>query len=67
MTQELTQRIVADAFLSKHEASEYLACSTKTIERFMKAGLKHYNLTNHPTFRRSDLDSFAAQFRKGAA
>lgn len=67
MSPELTNRINADAFLSKKEAAEYWGVSTKTVERAVAAGLKHYRLTNRPMFKRCDLDSFAVQFQRGAA
>jgi hypothetical protein len=67
MSPELERKLTLNAFLTKKEAADYLSCSTKSLERFMRAGLKYYSLTKHPTFRRSDLDSFANQFMKGAA
>jgi hypothetical protein len=57
----------SDGYLSKQQAADYLGCSTKTIERFMKAGLKYYSMTNEPHFTKKDLDDFAEQFRIGSA
>jgi len=67
VTNELALRLSCDGFLSKEQAGEYLGYSTKTIERFMKAGLRYYGMTGEPRFKKADLDVFAQQFAKGAA
>lgn len=67
MSPALIDKLSADAYLSKREAAEYLGCSTKTLERMMAAGLKYYQMTGHPRFKKSDLDAFAEQFRRTAA
>jgi len=67
MSPELTLRLGSDGYLTKKQAAEYLGYSTKTIERFMKAGLKHYVMTEEPRFKKADLDTFAQQFIRGAA
>lgn len=67
MTQELANKLNADAYLSKKEAAEYLGYSKKTIDRFVRVGLRHYVMTGMPRFKKADLDDFAQQFRRGAA
>jgi hypothetical protein len=57
----------SDGYLSKQQAADYFGCSMKSIERFMKAGLRYYLMTSEPHFTKKDLDDFARQFRKGAA
>jgi excisionase family DNA binding protein len=67
MSPELVLRLNCDGYLTKKQAAEYLAYSTKTVERFMKCGLKYYEMAEGPRFKKADLDSFAQQFVKGAA
>ena len=67
MSPDLTNRLNADGFLTKKEAAEYLNYSVKTLERMMKVGLKYYEMTGGPRFKKADLDVFANQFVKGAA
>lgn len=67
MSPELANKLQADGYLTKKQAAEYLSYSTKTIERFMKVGLKHYVMTEEPRFKKADLDTFAQLFIRGAA
>lgn len=67
MTQELVNKLAADAYLSKEEAAQYWGSSTKTVERAMAAGLPHYLITSRPHFKKNDLDIFAQQFRRKVA
>jgi excisionase family DNA binding protein len=67
MTQELVNKLSADAYLTKKEAAEYLGYSTRTIERFMKCGLKYYQMVGGPRFKKADLDAFANQFLRRSA
>ena len=55
----------SDRFFSKAEVSDYLSCSTRSIEKNLHL-IPHYRLLNSMLrFRKSEIDEWTAQFREG--